>query len=601
MWRAALYSCVRGLARRMSRFAADRRGGVAIFIGASIIPLVGVLGVATDEARGYLVKARLSQALDAAALAGGKVMLSANRDADIGMYFNANFPSGYLGAAVDGPHISANADNTKLTLTATATLDTTFMRVLGFTDMTVAANTEVTRQVDQLDLVISLDMSGSMDGASKIGAARDSAITLVNTLFGTNTTSPTLVVDGTTYYLLNIGLVTWNDKVRVTIEGQSYNSGATTSTTVPAFTNPVTGVSQTTLWYANNSPVPLLSNPSTLPGGWDGAVWARYLGDGSNTNDADDVRGQVTVGGKAWQGWEPIAIQDGEPRSGNWNSSEGPSGTRWTDNSSWRARSCNNSYINDSGSSTNFDQSNGNIAGTAPNTSRPSAVPNPKTGGSKTFAFVDPTQSYAKPNIGSNPASNDCVNAALTHGIIPLQHSKTTLTTLLNGIGNFDPNGDTIIPQGLAWAWEVLMPGVPFTEAVASVPFPRTRAIVLLTDGANQGGNGDAYKGRFGSGTGAGTNTNAAHGNITVGGASVQNNLNNRLKLVAEHVRGDGIKLFVIGFDLVGNTTALNLLQAIATPEDGNGPYFFNAPTAAALQDAFKQIASSLSKLRLSK
>jgi len=203
--------------------------------------------------------------------------------------------------------------------------------------------------------------------------------------------------------------------------------------------------------------------------------------------------------------------------------------------------------------------------------------------------------------MGSNPASASDCTPCLSRRIIPLQTNKATLVNLLNSITDTDPDGTTNIVQGLAWAWEVLMPGVPFTEAVPTVPFPRTRAIVLLTDGEHQGGNGDAYMGRFGSGTGAGTTTNAAHGMITVGGTSVNNNLNNRLKLLAEHVRAEGIKLYVIGFDLAGNTTALNLLQAIATPEDGKGPYFYNAPTAADLQVAFRRIAASLSKLRISK
>jgi hypothetical protein len=68
-------------------------------------------------------------------------------------------------------------------------------------------------------------------------------------------------------------------------------------------------------------------------------------------------------------------------------------------------------------------------------------------------------------------------------------------------------------------------------------------------------------------------------------------------------VRAEGIKLYVIGFDLSGadHTDELALLQSIATPEDGKGPYFYNAPTATELQAAFKAIAASLSKLRISK
>src|SRR5215510_6843129 len=84
------------LARMLGLFRRDQRGNVAVIVGASIIPLIGALGLATDTARGYLVKARLSQALDTAALAGAKVFYSTTRDGDIKKYFAANFPSSSL-------------------------------------------------------------------------------------------------------------------------------------------------------------------------------------------------------------------------------------------------------------------------------------------------------------------------------------------------------------------------------------------------------------------------------------------------------------------------------------------------------------------------
>jgi ribosomal protein uS17 len=104
LWR----QCAAGL----RAFAADRRGTVITFMAVAIVPLIGALGLATDAARGYMVRSQLSSALDAAALAGGKVMFSANRDADIAMFYKANFPDGYMGATVTGPVISDNADKT---------------------------------------------------------------------------------------------------------------------------------------------------------------------------------------------------------------------------------------------------------------------------------------------------------------------------------------------------------------------------------------------------------------------------------------------------------------------------------------------------------
>jgi Flp pilus assembly protein TadG len=651
------------LAKKLGLFRRDQRGNVAVIVGAAIIPLIGALGLATDTARGYLVKARLSQALDAAALAGGKVYFSTQRDADIKKYFAANFPSAstpvydspydatFMNAKVtlNHPVNGGPQEAATLTLTAEATIPTTFMRVLGFDSVTVDAASEVTRAISALDVVISLDMSGSMESPStKITSARDAAVTFVDAVFGTNATAPQLTVDGTTYNLLNIGFVPWNAKTRITTQGQTFST--VTTTPVTAFTNPVTGQAQSVLYYANNSQVPLLMDPSQLAGGWSGCAYARYLGDAYNDNDADTVRGQVTVGTGAgqrqWMGWEPMAMDDSSPRSGNWGDptsspaiNNGPgSSSRWVTTGSsgatWRTKNCNNAYFLDIGT-TNYDNADGSIKTTpsppysANSSSRPAAVPNPKAAVGSSYTewtngttsvtkkysgfmkFIDPTKSYAEPGSGSsgtayypNPGSTDCT-ACLTRGIIPMTNVKATIRNQLTAITATDPDGNTNLEQGLYWAWEVLMPGVPFDQAVATVPFKRTRAIVILTDGAQVGGAGDAYKGRFGFQEGAGTNDDPDHGTIKIKNAAgatitVQNNLNNRARQLADNVKSEGIKLYVIGFDLASNPTALAFLEDLASPADENGVYFFNAPNPADLDAVFKQIAASLSSLRIS-
>ena len=412
----------RWLRGQIGAFAGNRRGAVAAFIAAAIIPLVGALGLATDTARGYMVRAKLGEALDAAALAGGKNIFSANRDADINMYFDANFPAGWMQANVDGPIITVNDDKTVLHLAATATIPTTFMRVLGFQTMTIAAETEVTRQVDMLDLVITIDMSGSMgQPMTKIAAARDAANSLVDILYGSNTVSPTFTVDGTVYNLLNIGLVTWNHKANVKTNGAAaYNPALTTTTTVPAFTNPVTGAAnQTLIYHVNNSEVPLLKAPAA---GWAGCVYARYYGDADNTNDADLYRGDVTLNGKVWHAWYPIDPLEGEPVSGNYTSSGNGSG--WNNT----AKSCQGAYWN--------DQKN--------DPDKPTAVANQPAWWQR-----------AAPTIDTAP-NNDCA-ACLSHGITPLNSVKATIHDAINALTT--PAGNTNIPTGLAWAWEVLMPG----------------------------------------------------------------------------------------------------------------------------------------------
>lgn len=662
----------------IGRFRDDQRGNVLIIVGAAIIPLVGALGLATDTSRGYLVKARLSQAIDAAALAGGKVIYNTDRDDHVLKYFKANFPTSDTAAGFDAafgadfmnadvtletPVQSTDADGrATLSIEATATIPTTFMRVLGFDEVTVSASTEVTRDIIGLDAVLSMDMSGSMEetsgGTVKISAAREAALNFLDAIYGDgDVDSPQITVDGTTYDLVHIGFVPWNAKTRVTVENWS-GTEKTTETPTGFDTNPITNLSQSTVYYGDDvagrySPVPLLFNPAALPGGWSGCIYARYLGDidssgiGVNNNDADVVRGQVEVGGKEWYGWEPMAVYEAEPRSGTWSTASNgePAGSRWLG----APRRCFLSYANDTGTSYR-DNANGTIKGSTGTESRPrfsSTFPNTVVSPATSTGFRSPpvsgqysgtlkywadvennstnnategtggdllrNSSFAQPNFGTGSTSSDTdCTRCLSRGIIPLTADKSNIYDEIAAITDTDPDGNTNIQQGLYWGWEVLWPGIPFEEAIEDVPFPRRRAIILMTDGRQVGGNGDAYKGRFGSGEPAGEVDLDVHGDVSAdidrdldpedwdGNETAPNNLNNRLRWVAENVRGDGISLYVIALDLADQPDAKALLKSIATVTPAGERYFYEADDPDQLNGIFEEIAASLTTVRVS-
>ncbi len=450
--------------------------------------MVGFIGIATDTARAYLVKSRLSSALDASGLAGGRRFFAATRDQEISMFFQANFPTNYMNASVSGPHITVDELAEKLTLTATATIPTTFMKILGFNDVDVSARTEITREMQALDVVIAMDMSGSMGSGSgsttRIAAARQAATDLVDILFGDNGSKD----------LLQIGLVPWNGKVNVMREGSSYDSALTTTTAIASFSHPVTGAAQSDVYFANNSVVPLLSAP---PSNWRGCVFNRYIDNAATDDDADVLMGLQTLPGADWPAWEVIG-PEGEPVSGGTCLMSGGGG--------------------------------------------------------------------------------ECT-PCLSHGITPLQNQKQPIIDAIDDLRN--TRGTTNIPQGLGWAWRVLMPDPPFTEAVADPDYDLQRAIVLLTDGENWGGVGDGYKTVFGQGGGAGGN-----------------GMNDRLTTLATNIKSAGIVLYVIQF--ANNGTALQtLLQNVASGPAS--PFYHYAPDNEALRAVFREIANDLSELRLSK
>jgi Flp pilus assembly protein TadG len=300
--------------RRMRSLRRDDRGVIAIWFALAAVPLIGLVGIGLDTARSHLVRSRLSTAIDAAALAGGNAFFAPTRDDDIRMYFQANFPANYLGATITGPRIVADEVNQTLTISASADVPTTLMRVLGNDKAIVAASAEVTRRMKALDVVLSMDVSGSMgtrdpgQTLTRLAATKQAAKELVTIVFGGDTRKE----------LLNIGLVPWSSKVNVMIDGQTFNAGLTRSVGVPQFTAPDIGRLQSQVHYANNSPVPLLEPP---PVGWKGCVFERYIDNGTDSDDGDIRDGPFSGGGASWPGWAPvltISAEHTDPLSRAW-------------------------------------------------------------------------------------------------------------------------------------------------------------------------------------------------------------------------------------------------------------------------------------------
>ena len=286
------------------KFASDARGAVAVLVALAAVPLIGTIGIGVDAARGYIAQSRLSAAVDAAALAGGNDFLGGTqRDADIKKIFGANFPPGYLDASVSGPTITEDKSNHKITVAASAAIPVTFMRLFGHETVTVGASAEVTRKMKALEVVLSMDVSGSMDNkdgrtTTRLEASKQAAKELITILFGGDASKE----------LLNIGLVPWSSKVNVMIEGKAFDPSVRNTVAVPTFKVPdIPSRDQSNIYYANNSPVPLLARPRT---GWKGCVFNRYVNNLSDDDDGDIRDGPFSGGGKDWPAWAPVLPGD---------------------------------------------------------------------------------------------------------------------------------------------------------------------------------------------------------------------------------------------------------------------------------------------------
>jgi Flp pilus assembly protein TadG len=176
--------------KRMHTRRHNQRGFVLVYMAATLTLLLLASGLAVDSGRAYVVKAQLSKAVDGAALAAARSLNSGSPRAEAAQIFKANFPPGYMGTdASSDPTAAANffasSVNTTtgvntVTVTASAALPTTFMRLANVNSMTIASSGEATRRMVDLSLV--LDVSSSI--SSQWGAVRDAARAFIDSFDG---------------------------------------------------------------------------------------------------------------------------------------------------------------------------------------------------------------------------------------------------------------------------------------------------------------------------------------------------------------------------------------------------------------------------------
>ena len=118
------------LLRRLRR---DQSGNVAMLFSLLLIPLVAMIGLAVDFGRVYSVTSHTQSALDAAALAAGRVSQLEKTDtvnkasAAATAYFNQAKPTDVVSSTLQ---FSPNSANTQFTVTATSWVKTPFLSVL---------------------------------------------------------------------------------------------------------------------------------------------------------------------------------------------------------------------------------------------------------------------------------------------------------------------------------------------------------------------------------------------------------------------------------------------------------------------------------------
>jgi Flp pilus assembly protein TadG len=200
----------------------------------------------------------------------------------------------------------------------------------------------------------------------------------------------------------------------------------------------------------------------------------------------------------------------------------------------------------------------------------------------KTYKFYGCVGSPAYPkNVRDDDASRrypGFLNVTCTNEFTPLTNSESAV---VNATQSLTATGDTYIPAGLAWGFNMLSPATPMTEAQ---PYDSTganqrprKALVLMTDGANS----MALKAADGS-------------HYSIGGAA-PTQANQYTKELCDNIKAAKIEIFSVAFTIT-DPAVKSLLKACAS----DAAHYYDAADPAALSSAFQGIADSLQQMHIS-
>ncbi|MBZ9986346.1 pilus assembly protein [Mesorhizobium sp. BH1-1-5] len=216
-----------------------------------------------------------------------------------------------------------------------------------------------------------------------------------------------------------------------------------------------------------------------------------------------------------------------------------------------------------------------------------------------------------------------------TTPITPLTDVTQTdgLAAIKAAIDLMQPNGNTNVPEGMAWGWRTVSSAAPFTEGRPETERGNDKVVIVLTDGENTystvnpdpAGNKSTYA-AYGY-TGVGYNgtsvtrlfggTSSAIGQFNYSSSNYTAAMNEQMAKLCDNAKAANVMVMTVALDMSSTSSsdqkAMAALKACSSdsrfrkdPTDPSKPakLFWNA-TGATLSDNFKEIANELSNLRV--
>ena len=544
-----------GLGAMLCRFKSDLRGNVAMMFGLAAVPLMLGAGVAVDYARSIQSESQLQGAVDAAALAvassdladltgltDSEILARLAQLEDLAQnYAEANYAA--AGGDPGDIDVSISISDGVIKVDGTHKMQTTLMSVVGIDKVDVGAHAEVNTEegaIAGVELAMVMDTTGSMSENNKLNDAKVAANDLVDIIFGDEDENPNV----------KMALVPFSTAVNV---GTQYKNAAWLDTTGKAAYSKLNFTSTS---YHNMKAWNDLKNTP-----WTGCVEAR-----KGSYDTDDTTPDTSTPDTLFTPYfapaEPTRTGLSSVKSSILDSIFG---------TYWNAYNAPNDWI----------ATSAQISGMTVKSST-------------TLLQIQENQAkYAnfKPNSSSSMGPwQGC------EGIQPIVPLTSLRQSLKDGIADLEAQGNTHIPQGVAWGWRVLSPNEPFTEGAAYSDKFWHKIMVVMTDGDNTiATTSDSFnKSRY-----------SAYGYVAQGrldsttASTALSNMNTRLKTTCTNAKNTGIEIYTIAFgpaSEISNATRNLLRNCASSPEK-----YLEAPDGATLREHFKAIGTSLKKMYLSK
>jgi Flp pilus assembly protein TadG len=580
----AFGSKLRQLTAKVRAYLRANRANVATIFAIAIVPVTVAAGAGLDLSRAMVVRERLTQALDAAALAvGGTTGLTQSQMQTLAQqYFNANYtadPSLGTPAAV-GITISGQS----VTLTSNVPVPTTLLNFVHINTVNVASSSEVVWGQSKLWVSLVLDNTGSMTetdstGTSKISALKTATLQLLTLLQNAATTAGDVEVAlvpfakdvnaGTSYVAAT--WVDWTDWAAAPVNSTpSFSTGPGSLCPYSSSSNGFSCTSNPTNGSSSVSTIPSSGTykgyicPSADNGNVSGGLGGHYYNGCYNSTAATQTStstGTITT--------NQVCSKTGSNSATQCTCSGYP-----TTNTS---TSGNTTTVTTTTCGCTSSGSGNNKKTTCTSTATP-AITTTTNGydhswianAHSTWAgcMEDRTQDYDTTNTTPSasgtlfPAENSqyCPPATFT----ALTDNWTLLQTQVN---TMTANGNTNQTIGLAWGWQALTQGDPLDPP--ALPANTQQVIILLSDGLNT-------QNRY---------------------SATQSAIDAREALACSNAKAAGIIIYTVFVDLNGTQGSSAALQSCAT----DTAHYFDLTTSGAIVTTFAQIGEEITNLRVNK